>query len=160
MVRSLASWDILFTRGLCAYRPHLFCFKSNDTTWTDDQDVYEILKNFNTYAYNLLIHTKLADTSLEASRGTLKGVTKLPWIYKKLHCKENHIGSVVCEILRYRQTSCYSYIKLIVFSGVGFRPLPHNKDIESTLIWFRHGDDNGSWKTWVERLEKFLEVTF
>jgi len=41
--------------------------------------------------------------------------------------------------------------------GVGFRPLPHNKDIESTLIWFRHGDDNGSWKTWVDRLEKFLE---
>merc|ERR1711973_160670 len=40
--------------------------------------------------------------------------------------------------------------------GVGFRPRPHNDDIESTLIWFRHGDDNGNWKGWVERLEEFL----
>jgi len=41
--------------------------------------------------------------------------------------------------------------------GVGFRPMPHDNDIESTLVWFRHGDDNGNWKPWVERLEKFLE---
>ena len=52
------------------------------------------------------------------------------------------------------------FILVFFFLGVGFRPLPHNKDIESTLIWFRHGDDNGSWKTWVDRLEKFLEVSF
>lgn len=41
--------------------------------------------------------------------------------------------------------------------GVGFRPRPDDNDIESTLIWFRHGDDNGNWNDWVNRLEKFLE---
>jgi len=41
--------------------------------------------------------------------------------------------------------------------GVGFRPGPDNKSIESTLIWFRHGDDNGNWQAWVNRLDKFLE---
>ena len=29
--------------------------------------------------------------------------------------------------------------------------------IESTLIWFRHGDDNGNWLPWVERLEEHLK---
>jgi sodium/potassium-transporting ATPase subunit beta len=54
-----------------------------------------------------------------------------------------------------------AYVKIpIIFSlsGVGFRPMPHDNDIESTLVWFRHGDDNGNWQPWVERLEKFLEV--
>lgn len=41
--------------------------------------------------------------------------------------------------------------------GVGFRPMPHDKDIESTLVWYRHGDDNGNWMPWVKRLEEFLE---
>jgi len=41
--------------------------------------------------------------------------------------------------------------------GVGFRPMPHLDDIESTLVWFRHGDDNGSWEPWVKRLEEFLK---
>lgn len=42
--------------------------------------------------------------------------------------------------------------------GVGFRPMPDNMtDIESTLIWYRHGDDKSSnWKTWVGRLKDFL----
>jgi len=39
--------------------------------------------------------------------------------------------------------------------GVGFRPSPEY--IESTLIWFRSGDDNGSWQPLVDQLEKFLE---
>ena len=29
--------------------------------------------------------------------------------------------------------------------------------IESTLIWYRHGDDNGNWLPWVERLEEHLK---
>ena len=29
--------------------------------------------------------------------------------------------------------------------------------IESTLIWFRHGNDNGNWLPWVERLEEHLK---
>merc|ERR1711981_33930 len=40
--------------------------------------------------------------------------------------------------------------------GVGFRPMPPNKNIESTLIWFRHGNHNGNWEPWVERLEDHL----
>jgi len=41
--------------------------------------------------------------------------------------------------------------------GVGFRPMPPSANIESTLVWFRHGDDNGNWEDWVERLEQFLQ---
>jgi len=40
--------------------------------------------------------------------------------------------------------------------GLGFRPSPAEKHIESTLIWFRAGDKNGNWKPWVERLREFL----
>ena len=40
--------------------------------------------------------------------------------------------------------------------GVGFRPRPPNERIESTLIWFRHGSDNGNWEPWVERLESHM----
>lgn len=38
--------------------------------------------------------------------------------------------------------------------GVGFRPRPAEKHIESTLIWFRSGDANGNWGDWVERYNK------
>jgi hypothetical protein len=37
--------------------------------------------------------------------------------------------------------------------------MPHENDIESTLIWYRHGDNNGNWEPWVHRLEKFLEAS-
>jgi len=40
--------------------------------------------------------------------------------------------------------------------GVGFRPMPPDERIESTLMWFRHGDDNGNWQSWVARLEDHL----
>lgn len=40
--------------------------------------------------------------------------------------------------------------------GVGFRPMPPNKNIESTLIWFRHGNHNGNWEPWVQRLEDHM----
>jgi len=42
--------------------------------------------------------------------------------------------------------------------GVGFRPMPNaSTDIQSTLIWFRHGNDNGNWKGWKGRLNDYLE---
>jgi len=41
--------------------------------------------------------------------------------------------------------------------GVGFRPMPPDESIESTLIWFRHGNDNGNWLPWVERLDEHLK---
>jgi len=40
--------------------------------------------------------------------------------------------------------------------GVGFRPMPPNKQIESTLMWFRHGEHAGTWKPWAERLEDHM----
>ena len=43
--------------------------------------------------------------------------------------------------------------------GVGFRPMPDNKDIESTLIWFRHGEETmANWQPWVDRLEEHMKV--
>ena len=42
--------------------------------------------------------------------------------------------------------------------GMGFRPRPEDKNIESTLIWFRAGTFNGNWEKWVERLEDFVKV--
>jgi len=44
--------------------------------------------------------------------------------------------------------------------GVGYRPHPPEKKIESTLIWYKHGEDSGNWNEtdgWVDRLEKDLE---
>jgi len=41
--------------------------------------------------------------------------------------------------------------------GMGFRPQPDEKNIQSTLIWFRAGTENGNWEPWVERLEDFLK---
>eukprot|EP00092_Neocalanus_flemingeri_P006793 GFUD01007336.1.p1 GENE.GFUD01007336.1~~GFUD01007336.1.p1 ORF type:complete len:347 (-),score=67.21 GFUD01007336.1:191-1231(-) len=40
--------------------------------------------------------------------------------------------------------------------GVGFRPMPPSKNIESTLMWFRHGEHNGNWQDWAQRLEDHM----
>jgi len=43
--------------------------------------------------------------------------------------------------------------------GLGYRPHPSEDKIESTLIWFRHGDDTGNWNgtdKWVGRLKDDL----
>lgn len=39
--------------------------------------------------------------------------------------------------------------------GLGYRPMPPNESVESTLVFFRHGG-SGNWKGWVERLDTFL----
>jgi len=41
--------------------------------------------------------------------------------------------------------------------AMGFRPTPPDSEIESTLIWFRHGSDNGNWQKWVDRLEDYVK---
>jgi len=41
--------------------------------------------------------------------------------------------------------------------GVGYRPMPDPKYIESTLVWFRHGSYNGNWGDWVDRLEAHVQ---
>ena len=41
--------------------------------------------------------------------------------------------------------------------GMGFRPMPDMDDVESTLIYFYHGDHHTNWKPWVDRLDVYLE---
>ncbi|GBN41707.1 Sodium/potassium-transporting ATPase subunit beta [Araneus ventricosus] len=40
--------------------------------------------------------------------------------------------------------------------GLGFRPLPPNDNVDSTLIWFTHGSSQ-EWEHWTTSLEKYLE---
>ncbi|GFG29551.1 hypothetical protein Cfor_04666 [Coptotermes formosanus] len=41
--------------------------------------------------------------------------------------------------------------------GLGFRPMPPESNVESTLIWYRANDEQ-NYKYWTEELDKFLEV--
>jgi len=41
--------------------------------------------------------------------------------------------------------------------AMGFRPGPPDNQIESTLIWFRHGSGASNWEQWVERLEDYVK---
>lgn len=45
---------------------------------------------------------------------------------------------------------------ILNFSGLGFRPLPPQDNIDSTLIWFTHGSGR-EWNHWVESLGHFLD---
>lgn len=40
--------------------------------------------------------------------------------------------------------------------GLGFRPMPPDENVESTLIWYRNTGDN--YKHWTDELDKFLEA--
>jgi sodium/potassium-transporting ATPase subunit beta len=40
--------------------------------------------------------------------------------------------------------------------GLGFRPMPPESNVESTLIWYR-GNDEQNYKYWTDELDKFLE---
>jgi len=40
--------------------------------------------------------------------------------------------------------------------GLGFRPMPRDENVESTLIHFKHGT-SGNWKHWTTSLEEFLK---
>jgi hypothetical protein len=39
--------------------------------------------------------------------------------------------------------------------GLGFRPMPPESNVESTLIWYRNDDQN--YKYWTDELDKFLQ---
>lgn len=41
------------------------------------------------------------------------------------------------------------------FSGLGFRPMPPESNVESTLIWYKSTDKNNI-KYWTEEIDKFL----
>lgn len=43
--------------------------------------------------------------------------------------------------------------------GLGFRPLPPEDNVESTLIWYK-GTDYENYKLWTEALTKFLAGKF
>lgn len=41
--------------------------------------------------------------------------------------------------------------------GMGFRPMPDSKKVDSTLIYFYHGDNHENWKPWSDRLDESLK---
>lgn len=49
------------------------------------------------------------------------------------------------------------YSRIGANPGLGFRPLPHPDNVDSTLIWFTHGSAR-EWDYWVDSLAKFLEA--
>ena len=49
------------------------------------------------------------------------------------------------------------FCKTTVFLGLGYRPMPPDDYIESTLIWFKLGGKASEWKSWSDRVAKFLE---
>jgi len=49
---------------------------------------------------------------------------------------------------------------LFIQSGLGFRPRPRDENVESTLIWFKQGQNEQNWKHWTDNLVKFLERKF
>lgn len=42
------------------------------------------------------------------------------------------------------------------FTGLGFRPLPSEDNVESTLIWYK-GTDEKNYKMWTDALDDFLQ---
>ena len=40
---------------------------------------------------------------------------------------------------------------------MGFRPSPPDDKVESTLVQFRHGNFNGNWHGWSQRLDDYLK---
>lgn len=43
----------------------------------------------------------------------------------------------------------------LIFSGLGFRPLPPEDNVESTLIWYR-GTNKENYEVWTNALDEFL----
>lgn len=43
--------------------------------------------------------------------------------------------------------------------GLGFRPMPPESNVESTLIWYKASDE-GNFLHWTRELDKFLEGNF
>ena len=44
-----------------------------------------------------------------------------------------------------------------MLKGLGFRPRPRTENIDSTLIWFKNGNNEDNWKYWSDSLQDFLE---
>jgi sodium/potassium-transporting ATPase subunit beta len=42
-----------------------------------------------------------------------------------------------------------------IFLGLGFRPLPPEDNVESTLIWYR-GTNKENYEVWTNALDEFL----
>ncbi|KAF7490757.1 Sodium/potassium-transporting ATPase subunit beta [Sarcoptes scabiei] len=41
--------------------------------------------------------------------------------------------------------------------GLGFRPRPKDENIDSTLIWFKNGNNEKNWKYWSDSLKDFVD---
>lgn len=44
--------------------------------------------------------------------------------------------------------------------GLGFRPIPPEETIDSTLIWFKHAGNDKKKNHWIENINEFLERMF
>lgn len=49
----------------------------------------------------------------------------------------------------------YSRIVYFFYIGLGFRPMPPDDNVESTLVWYKSSDHNNV-AYWVNELNKFL----
>lgn len=49
--------------------------------------------------------------------------------------------------------NCFCHI--FIFLGLGFRPMPPESNVESTLIWYK-SSDRGNIEYWQKELKKFL----
>jgi len=59
------------------------------------------------------------------------------------------------QLLKGNEIMLY-YICFIIYTGLGFRPMPPTENVESTLIWYK-GTDNENFKHWVDSLQNFLK---
>lgn len=55
--------------------------------------------------------------------------------------------------------SIWSDILSISSTGLGFRPLPPEDNVESTLIWYR-GTNKENFEVWTNALDEFLSRKF
>jgi hypothetical protein len=51
------------------------------------------------------------------------------------------------------------FVVMFFLSGLGFRPLPPEDNVESTLIWYK-GSNFENYKYWTEALTEFLAGKF
>lgn len=91
-----------------------------------------------------------------------------PWLRSACGSSSRHLirvsrnGSSKNPLLEQIQVSISEFPKIpyrtIIssFTGLGFRPMPPHKNVESTLIWYK-GTDLENYKTWTDELNEFLK---
>jgi sodium/potassium-transporting ATPase subunit beta len=60
---------------------------------------------------------------------------------------------------RFFRTIKYCFLTFWCSTGLGFRPLPPEDNVESTLIWYR-GTNKENFEVWTNALDEFLSREF